>query len=97
MTDKELRKLRRNELLEIMLAQSREIDALRLRVAELEAEVEDRKIQISEAGSIAQAAMKLTGIFEEAQRTADLYVENVKRQMQAAVADTTGGDGHAEV
>ena len=86
MTDKELRKLRRNELFEIMLAQGREIDLLKQKVAELEAQLENREIRIQEAGSIADAAVGLSAVFEEAQRAADLYVENVKRQMREAAA-----------
>lgn len=84
MTDKELRKLRRNELFEIMLAQGREIDLLKQKIADLEAALESREIRIQEAGSIAEAAVGLSAVFEEAQRAADLYVENVKRQMQEA-------------
>lgn len=79
MTEKELHKLKRGELLEMMLAQSREIDALRLRIADLEARLADREIRIQESGSIAEAALKLNGIFEAAQAAADQYLENVKR------------------
>lgn len=80
MTEKELLKLKRTELLEIMLAQSREIDSLREELAETRKKLEDKRIKIKEAGSIAEASLKLTQIFEEAQRAADLYVENVKRR-----------------
>lgn len=79
MTEKELHKLKRGELLEMMLAQSREIDALRLRIADLEARLADREIRIQESGSIAEAALRLNGIFEAAQAAADQYLENVKR------------------
>jgi len=79
MTEKELLKLKRSELLEIMLAQSKEIDSLREQLAEVKAQLEDRNIAISKAGSIADAAMSLTKVFEEAQKAADLYVDNVKR------------------
>ena len=71
MTEKELLKLKRSELLEIMLAQSKEIDSLREQLAEVKAQLEDRNIAISKAG--------LTKVFEEAQKAADLYVDNVKR------------------
>ena len=71
MTEKEL---------EIMLAQSREIDSLRAQLAEANARLEERRIAIEESGSIAEASLKLTKVFEEAQKAADLYVENVKRK-----------------
>ena len=79
MTEKELHKLKRGELLEMMLAQSREIDALRLRIADLEARLADREIRIQESGSIAEAALRLNGIFEAAQAAADQYLENIRR------------------
>ena len=78
MVEKDLKKLRRAELLEIMLDQSYEIDQLRKRIKELEEQLEDRRIKIENAGSIAEASLQLTKVFEEAQRAADLYVENVR-------------------
>ena len=82
MTEKELLKLKKSEMLEIMLAQSKEIDSLREQLDEANARLADRNIRISESGSIAEASLKLTSIFEEAQKAADLYLENVKRTVQ---------------
>jgi hypothetical protein len=79
MTEKELHKLKRAELLEMMLAQSREIEVLRARIEELETKLADREIRIRESGSIAEAALKLNGIFEAAQAAADQYLENIRR------------------
>ena len=79
MTEKELLKLKRSEMLEIMLAQSQEIDSLRKERDELKKKLADRRIRIEKAGSLAEASLRLTNIFEEAQKAADLYVENVKR------------------
>jgi cell division septum initiation protein DivIVA len=78
MTDRELRRLSRAELLEIMLEQSREIDRLKARVDELSRQVQEKKIILSECGSIAEAALKLNHIFEAAQKAADQYVHSVK-------------------
>lgn len=80
MTEKELLKLKKSELLEIMLAQSKEIDSLRAQLEEANAKLRSKKIAIKESGSIAEAALNLTKVFEEAQKAADLYVENVKRK-----------------
>jgi len=80
MTEKELLKLKRSEMLEIMLAQSREIDNLRKELKETKAKLEDREIRMEKAGNIAEASMLLTKVFEEAQKAADLYVENMKRR-----------------
>lgn len=78
---KDLKKLKKIELLEIILAQSREIDKLRLRQSKLEEELEEKRINIENSGSIAEAAMRLTSIFEEAQKAADLYLENIKNKV----------------
>lgn len=44
----------------------------------LERERTSRRIELDEAGSIAEAALRLSGIFEAAQDAADRYLENVK-------------------
>ena len=90
MTEKELLKLRRSELLEIMLAQSQEIDNLRQQLDEANAKLADREIRLSESGSIAEASLSLTNIFEEAQKAVDLYVDNMKR---LAAQGGTGNGG----
>lgn len=79
MTDKELKKLTRAELLEMLLVQSREKQRLEEELAEVKGKLEEKEIRIAESGSIAEAALRLSGIFEAAQKAADQYLENVKR------------------
>lgn len=78
MTDKELRKLTRTELLELLLIQSKEIDRLNEELEQLREQMQQRKIAISNSGSIAEAALVLNGVFEAAQAAADQYLENIK-------------------
>ncbi len=78
MDERNFRKLRRIDLYEIMLAQSQEIDALKVELAQVREELSNKEIKLKEAGSIAEAALSLTNIFEEAQKAADLYLENIK-------------------
>ncbi|SDB02378.1 hypothetical protein SAMN02910293_00136 [Streptococcus henryi] len=78
MNQRDFRKLRRIDLYEIMLAQSQEIDALKVELAQVREELSNKEIKLKEAGSIAEAALSLTNIFEEAQKAADLYLENIK-------------------
>lgn len=78
MTDKELQKLSRSELLELLLVQSREMDRLNNEMETLQVQLQEREIALGEAGNIAEAALRLTGIFEAAQEAADLYLENVR-------------------
>lgn len=77
MTDKELRKLSRMDLLEILVEKSKENERLKLELEEVKKQLSDRMIKIEEAGSIAEAALKLNGIFEAAQAAADQYLENL--------------------
>ena len=79
MTDKELRKLNRSELLELMLMQSHEIDRLRAELEETKAALQERNLKIDSCGSIAEAAAEVNSLFHAAQRAADMYLLNVQR------------------
>ena len=78
----DLSKLKKRELLEIMLAQGTEIDSLRERVADLEAQLADREFEFSKIGSIAEASLAVTDIFKEAEKAAIIYMENVRRRCE---------------
>ncbi len=78
MTDRELRKLSRAELLELLLEERRENERLRARLDWVCDELTDRKLEIAEAGSIAEAALRINGIFEAAQQAAAQYLVNVR-------------------
>lgn len=77
MTDKELKKLSRSALLEMLLEQSRENDRLRAQVEELARQLSDRQFKIDQAGSIAEASMQINQVFESAQAAAEQYLENI--------------------
>jgi hypothetical protein len=79
MTSKELRKLSRRELIEILLAQTREMEQLKAELSTKNELLEKREISIRESGSIAEAALRLSGIFEDAQRAADTYLAEIRR------------------
>lgn len=79
MTDKELHRLKRSELLEMMLEQSREIDRLREQIAHMEKQLKSRELIMRKAGSIAEASLAINHVFADAQKAADLYVENIER------------------
>lgn len=130
MTEKEFSKLRRRDLLELLLSQIQEDDRLERKVSAmmnritsqektlnrlkdklnekdaqleklkgrldekdreigmlqetLESERSSRRIELDEAGSIAEAALKLSGVFEAAQDAADRYMENIRLLQTAA-------------
>lgn len=79
MTDKDLRRLSRAELLEMLLEQSKVVKRLEIENQNLLEQLEDRQIKIDRAGSIAEAALQLNKVFETAQRAADQYLENVQQ------------------
>lgn len=62
MTERELKKLSREELLEMLLLQSKEVEKLKQQLKEASQILEDRRIMIENAGSIAEASLQLTEI-----------------------------------
>lgn len=82
MTSKELKRLSRRELLEMLIEQMKENQRLRNRLEQAEAELENRKLVSLRAGSMAEAAMQLNGVFEAADKAARQYLENVYRSAQ---------------
>lgn len=47
-------------------------------------EAEKREITINHAGTLAEAAMKLSGVFKAADDAASLYLENIQRMEREA-------------
>ncbi len=79
MTDKELKRLSRAELLEMLLERTEENRKLKKRLKAAEKELSDRRIIMEQAGTMAEASMKLNGVFEAADRAARQYLENIRR------------------
>ena len=82
MTDQELRKLSRKDLLELLISQGRERDALEAELEQVKAALKNRQLCIDQAGSIAEAALQLNGVFEAAQAAAQQYLENVRQRSE---------------
>ena len=78
MTEKELRRLSRTDLLELLLAQRRENEQLRCILDQTQAQLADRTIKIDNAGSIAEASLQLSGIFTAAQDSCQYYLDNIR-------------------
>lgn len=79
MTDLELKKLRRTDLLELLLAQEKEIEMLQSQLQEAKALLKDRRIMLAEAGSIAEASLQINGVFQAAQAAAEQYLDSVRQ------------------
>lgn len=78
MTEKDLRSLSKLELLEMLRQQELEIEQLTVEKEESEKQLDDRRLSIDNAGSIAEASVLLSGVMKAAQEAADVYLENVK-------------------
>lgn len=78
MTKKELKRMSRLELLELLLEINQENERLRTQNAQLTQRLKDRQIRLNQAGSIAEAAVALNRVFEAAQAAADQYLESIR-------------------
>lgn len=88
--DKELRKVNRAGLIDIIYALEQRVDELEKEGATLREQLESRSIAVRDAGSIAEASLALNGVFEAAQRAADQYLascEELRRQSEGGMAD----------
>lgn len=82
--EKELKKMNRVELIEIIYALQKSEEGLKQENAKLQEELADRTVRIAEAGSIAEAVVNLNDIFQKAQDTADQYIASVHAAQRGA-------------
>lgn len=78
MTDRELRKLSRADLYQQLQDQKRENELLYAQLQQTQKLLEKRQISIDQSGSIAEAALRLSGIFEAAEVACQQYTENIR-------------------
>lgn len=78
MNSGDLKNMTRGELLELLIAQVEENESLRTRLKEAEAKLQSRDIKVNKAGSIAEAALALNGVFQAAEAAAAQYLENLR-------------------
>lgn len=78
MTEKEMRKLSRADLLELLLQERKENESLRAEIESLKHQLDDHMLKIKKVGSIAEAALQVNGFFEAAQKAAYQYMENIR-------------------
>lgn len=74
---RDLSKLDRLQLLQLLDEAVRENTRLKEELASARQQLEDRRIALADSESLADAALRLSGIFEDAQRAIDLYRSNV--------------------
>ena len=96
MTDKQLRRLSRTDLLEILIDQQERIEELTEENKRLRREVEDKRLRISRAGSLAEASLAVNRVFEAAQQAADQYLSNLRALSPESLAGEASDAAAAE-
>ena len=86
MADRELRRMHRAELIEIIYALKQSEDQLKAQNAALTAQLQDRQLRLESAGSIAQAALELNNVFAAAQADADSLKAQAQQECDAMTA-----------
>jgi hypothetical protein len=78
MMDKELRRLSRLELLELLVVQSKQVEELQMKLAEVEDKLSRRELKIKKAGSIAESVVSLSEVLEAAEDAGRVYVKKLE-------------------
>lgn len=85
LSGKEVQRLRRTELLEVLLLHSKENDALRSTIQEknviikdLRKQLNSKKIDLEKAGTIAEASFQMNGVLETVEKAAQQYLDNLQ-------------------
>ena len=79
MTEGELKKLNRAELLAMLIAVTQRCDELEIELLDAEERLDSRDIEISRAGSLAEAALKINKVLEAADQAGAQYLANLQR------------------
>lgn len=77
-------KLKRVDLLELLITQGKEIDRLTDELKDAKAKLAERQLILERAGSIAEAALQINNVFQAAQAAADQYLENIRSMERKA-------------
>ena len=79
MTDKEFKRLKRADLIEIIYQMQQNEENYKSTINQMRKYLEDKNIAIENAGSIAEAALSLNKVFQSAQAAADLYLAQIQQ------------------
>lgn len=77
---KELKHLNRRELMDIIYQLKKSEQALQVENDQLREQLEVRRITLSKAGSVAEAALALGDVFTAAQKAADIYLAELEQR-----------------
>ena len=99
MTDKQFKRLSRAQLIDVIYQLQLQIDKLNEEKEVLEAKLEDKRLRLSNAGNIAEAALEINNCFQSAQKAAEQYLNEIKaiREETEAERQKILKDAKAEV
>ncbi len=80
MRSRDCRHYSRRELIEIIYELERREEKLEKRLERTRARLKDRTVRMERAGSLAEVAAVIAGLFEAADETAAMYLAGVKAQ-----------------
>lgn len=81
MTDREFKRLSRPQLIDVIYQLQLKQDELVTNNARLEKALEDKRIRVNQAGSIAAAAMEINNVIQSTQNAAIQYLDEVQLQI----------------
>lgn len=84
MTDKEFKRLKRADLIEIIYRLQENEEKYREAIMRMGKQLGEKQTKIENAGSIAEAAISLSNVFEAAQDAADRYLKDIHRMHEEA-------------
>ncbi|WP_294730155.1 hypothetical protein [uncultured Faecalibaculum sp.] len=96
MDSRKLRKSSRQELLEMLLDATEENEQLRKENSELKQQLESRRLLCEQSGSLAEAALKLSGIFEAADEAVKIYQASLQPEPKPEPQPAGEQDGPSE-
>lgn len=82
MTEKDLRKLNRYQLLELLIVQTERADKLQAKLDAVEKHLVEQDLKMTSLGSIAEASLQLSGVFQAAQAAADRYLDAAQKKAE---------------
>jgi len=87
LTDKEFKQLSRAQLIEIIYQLQLQLDGLTERNQALEDALADKRLRISNAGNLAEAALEINDCFRSAQNAAEQYLNEIKLMREETEAE----------
>lgn len=82
MTEKEIKRLNRKDLLILLAEQTSRADRLEEALKNAEKKLAERQLIQDECGTMAEAALNLSNIFTAADDAAALYLENIRQMLE---------------